>query len=131
MLGPIAVATGWLFWITSVPKTVTVVWRTNAEKTLLGKFARVTLATVTCAFVSPFWLLVLWVKGGLAGMQRVIGRARNEGWCVYCRGGDRVKTAGATQQSSLEHTGGGASRRSGDEREDAVMVVLNKTEGGE
>ena len=44
MLGPIAVATGWLFWITSVPKTVTVVWRTNAEKTLLGKFARVTLA---------------------------------------------------------------------------------------
>lgn len=129
-LGPIAVATGWLLWISSVPKTVTVVWRNNAGKAMFVKIASATLATVINTTIAPFWLLILWVKGGFAGLQRVIVRMRNGGKRVCCRGEDRVKNARASRESSLQDLNGGATGHLGDVLENVVNVTLNKTEGG-
>lgn len=131
MLGPIAMAMGWLLWMSSVPKTVTAVWRTNAGNTHFENIARVTFATARCTIVAPFWLIVLWVKGGLTGTRRMITLLRNGGGRLYCRGGYRANTAGASRQASLQDLDHGATGNFGDESEDVVMVVLNKEEGGE
>lgn len=130
MLGPIAVVTGWLLWISSLPKTVTVVWRNNAGKGMFVKIALVSLATLINTIIAPFWLLVLWVKGGFAGMRRVIVRMRNGGKRVCCRGADRAKTARASRESSLQDLDGGATGHLEDVLENIVNVTLNKTGGG-
>lgn len=84
-----------------------------------------------CTAIAPFWLFVLWVKGGFAGMRRVVARVRNGDRRICCSGVDRVNRARSSRQSSLQEADGRATGNLEDERDDVVVVMLGKTEGGE
>lgn len=131
MLGPVSVAAGWLLWISSVPKMITEVCRTNVDKSIVEKIVRVFVSMALCTAVAPFWLLILWVKGGFAGMRRVFARMRNRDRRICCGGEERVVTARPSRRPSLQDPDGDATNSVGNEREDVVVVMLSKTEGGE
>lgn len=131
ILGPIAVAAGWLLWTASVLKAVNVVWRTSADKPLMGKVIRVLLAVVCCTVVAPFWLLVLWVKSGIEGIRRLVHLLGNWGGRVRCRGRDRSKTVEKSKPTLLQHQNDYTTQVPEDGREDVVVVVLKKADRGQ
>lgn len=124
MLGPVAVASGWLLWMASVLKAATVVWRTSAGNTLGGKMGRVSLAVACCIVGAPVWLLVLWIKGGLMGLRSVVARLSPRRGRVCC-GGD---SAGKARRLSFPDQD--CNKALEDEREDVVGTMLRGAEGG-
>ncbi|CAM9825189.1 unnamed protein product [Ectocarpus sp. 4 AP-2014] len=83
ILGPIAVLAGWVLWMISIVKAPVVVWQTSEDKSRGGRIARMLLVIFACAVGAPFWHLVVWVRGGVAGVRRTM-RALG---CCCCGGG--------------------------------------------
>ena len=131
MLGPMAVVAGWLLWTSSVLKAVTVVWRTSSQKPFGEKIIRVVLAIACCTIGAPFWLVVLWIKGGMTGIRKVVILLQNRRGPVCCRGGGRSKRVGKSGSSrSMDHnydTTQGAEHES----EDVVLATLKEAERGQ
>lgn len=128
MLGPAAVVGGWVLWAMSIIKAPRVVWSTSTDKTLCGRFARMVLAVVACAVGAPFWLLVMWARGGLVGVKKTIRRIGDI--CQsFCSGKD-----GRRDESSRALGRGvsraGAGRGGGGAETVAASRVFPGTRGG-
>ena len=130
IIGPIAVATGWFLWILSVPMMVTVVWRASAGRRVIMKLTRVTIAVACCIVGAPFWLLFLWVNGGLAGIWRMFVRLRRRGKRVCCCRGGRSKILDESGGFPFSNHYGDAVRNSRHEGGDVVKTVLNRAGRG-
>lgn len=136
MLGPIAVAAGWLLWAASMLKAATIVWQTSSENTLGAKIGKVIFAVACCTVGAPVWLTVLWIKGGLTGMRSVMKHLRNRTGGVCCRGKKRVKTRGKLRtifghnHASSNHVGN-PTRVLGDAPDDVVEAILKEDDRGQ
>lgn len=131
MLGPVAVAAGWLLWMASALKAVTVVWRTSAKKSVGKKLVRVILVAAGCTVGAPLWLLVLWAKGGITGVPRMVHLLRNRDGRACCRGGHRSNTAGKSTRSLSLHHDGDTTQGPEDGREGVVVAILKKGDRGQ
>lgn len=131
MLGPVAVAAGWLLWMASALKAAIVVWRTSAKKSFGKQILRVILTVAGCVVGAPLWLLALWVKGGITGVPRVIHLLRNRRGRACCRGGDRSNTVGKSTRSLILDHAGDTTQGPEDGREDVVLTILKKGDRGQ
>ncbi|CAM9209896.1 unnamed protein product [Ectocarpus sp. 6 AP-2014] len=132
MLGPIAVLAGWVLWMISIVKAPVVVWQTSGDKSRGGRIARMLLVIFACAVGAPFWHLVMWVRGGVAGARRTM---RALGCCCFCRGGrgggakrvgERTPTASMTVRGFPATT---VAEGAEDDVEKVVPIVLQEADG--
>lgn len=132
ILGPIAVAAGWLLWVASVLKAATVVWRASSHNTRGAKIGKVIFALLCCTVGAPVWLCVLWIKGGLAGMRSVIKTLRLRVWGLCYPGRERVETAHKLRTIIFSHHPSDSTQNAPeDAREDAVTAMLKEADRGQ
>lgn len=126
MLGPIAVAAGWVLWIVSVTKAPRVVWRASKEHSLPGRVVRVALAILCCTVGAPLWLLVLWVKGGLSAAKGLLQLLRNMARRCYPE-----RAAGTAGRTNACETPPGTGTDLNDYDEHVVVTMLKAAPAGE
>ncbi|CAM9403921.1 unnamed protein product [Ectocarpus sp. 12 AP-2014] len=131
MLGPIAVLAGWVLWMISIVKAPVVVWQTSGDKSRRGRIARMLLVIFACAVGAPFWHLVMWVRGGVAGVRRTM-RALGYCCCGGGRGGGAKLVGGRTTTASMKMRGSPATTMAEggeDDLEKVVPIVLQEADG--
>ncbi|CBN75304.1 Ankyrin Repeat Transient Receptor Potential Channel [Ectocarpus siliculosus] len=113
-------------------KAPVVVWQTSGDKSRGGRIARMLLVIFACAVGAPFWHLVMWVRGGVAGVRRTM---RALGCCCCCgrgRGGGAKRVGGRTPTASMTVRGFPATtvaEGAEHDMEKVVPIVLQEADG--